>query len=291
MKKSLAGAVVALSIVGLAACTEEAKAAEVAVFGSVEQRVEIQDGVSDVVNDDTFVGIRASEQFGETGTSAFAVISLDIDTEGANGSTTRDAYVGLDMGSFAVQAGRFESLTTSVADGTVDIFEGNTVDTIDDGRASNSVRATVGVDAFNVSAQITSDGTAGEKTVDTQALGIATEFAGVSLNGVYTKDNVNSTDSYLAAAGVEVAGINLAGAFERVDNGSTTTDTMIAAASLDVGSNTLRGGYEKADGDKAHYVAEVAHNFSKNTSAYANYFVDSDDAVEDTIGLGLRMNF
>jgi predicted porin len=183
------------------------------------------------------------------------------------------------------------SLSQDLGDATIDIFEGNSIDVTNSSRQSNAARVSLEAAGVAVSAQFVQDGANGEDKVDSYELGASAEVAGVTVAGTYTDEKVSSTKTYLAGAGINVAGVTIGGAFERVDVAGVETDTLSAVAAVDVAGNTLKGGYQKADGDDAVYLAEVQHNFSKNTNAYVNYKMDQDDSVEDTLGVGLRMSF
>lgn len=289
MKKSLASAVVALSIVGLAACTEEAKAAGAEVYGQAEVSIETNNGVSDVVSDH-ILGIKASESFGEGAGGAFAVFEFGYNEEGSTGDelNSRKAYVGLDLGAAEVTMGKMDNLKKEMVNG-VDVFQaGPSFEVEDAARVTNvvSVKSAPVLGGLTLAGAAIVDGATDEKTMDAYELGASMDVAGVSLAGVYTKDRTTKVDSIIVSAGVEVGGVNVVGAYEP-DN--TSGKTYTGAASMDIGNNTVRGGYQYVDGGENTMIGEFAHNFSKNTSVFVTYTKPEDSNA--TSNVGIAMNF
>lgn len=282
MKKTILATAIMAVTLGLVACGEEAKAAGVTVYGQVDQQVQITDGVADVNGDDNYVGFKVSEDLGN-GASAVANISMDIDTEGNNGSTVRDSYVGINTGDFSVTAGRMSNLTKQVTSGVVDIFDGASFGA-DGGARVDSVVA-VNVGALTV-ASIADNG--GEDKIDAFEVALEGNFGSVGLSAVYTEDKTTSATTKQIGATTDLAGLSVGATYEIADNDDVT---VTAVASKDFGNNTLRGGIEDVENGDQTYIAEVAHNFSKSTAAYVNYSTDNNDATEPTTQVGLRMVF
>ena len=281
MKKSLLAVALAATFT-LAACGEEAKAAGVTVYGSAEQAITSTDGVADVASGDNYIGFKASEDFGN-GTGAFAKIELGVDPEGTNTMSTRESYVGLDLNGLNITAGKQKNLEKKFLNGLVDIMEGNGSSTANQSRANNVVALTTTVGGLTVGAATVTDGSAGEKTVDSHELAAKGEFNGVTAVVTYNKDNTTGTDTISYGAGVDVAGISVGATIE------PDADTNTFAASTDFGANTLRGSYQDVDGGNNTTAVEVAHNFSKNTSAYVN--VSETEGSDATTMVGMRINF
>lgn len=293
MKKSIIAAAVIAGIVGLAGCTEEAKAAGATVFGAIDQRIEMTNGSWDVNGDtsDSYVGVSVAEDLGE-GASAFATISMDYVTESDNsgngqGVTQRDAFVGLTMDGITVQAGRMPNLTKQVIGGTVDAFEGTSFDANGAARADSVVAVSGEFGGVNVGvASVVDNG--GEDKIDSYEATAGVTVAGVNVAGVYTKDKANDTDTKAVVASLDVAGFGLAGGYEVKSNDDVV---MTAIASTTVGANTFRGGISDVENGVQTYIVEAEHAFSKSTKAYVNYS-DNDTAGNDpTTMVGLKMTF
>ena len=281
MKKTL----IALAMASAMAAT--AANAEVTVYGSVEQRVEMTDGVWDVNGDDNYVGFEASEDLGN-GASAYANISMDVASEDNSTATVRDGYVGVNFGAVDVRAGRQINFLDAADDSTTDIFEGTSLTADGAGRVDSAVRVTATMSGVTVGGVVISDNAGAEEKTDAYQVMASAAVGPVTVLGVYNKDKNADTDTKLFGASTSVADFAVAGTYEIAANDDYTATVV---ASLDLGNNTLKGGYETIENGVDTYVVEVVHNFSKSTSAYVNYS-DNDAADSDpTTMIGLRHNF
>lgn len=286
MKKSiLSGAVVALTFAGLVGCTEEAKA-DVTVFGQVEMAMDIDaDSKMDMVGDN-ILGFKASEDLGN-GNRAYVQIDFNTEeeTEGYSAQLkNRETYVGLDMGSVNVQAGRQKNLSWTMANG-IDAFQGRGHAADNAARVTNSVKVSTTVSGITLAASTMLDGTENADTVgETRELGVAFDVAGINVSAVNQKDSAGETSTTYAGKAT-VGGATVAVAYEPDLTNVRTT----VVGTMDIGANTLRGGYAMIDGSDNVVTAEAAHNLSKNTSIFANYQKDLGDEDGATmIGMAVR---
>ena len=280
MKKSIiASAVVAVAF-GLAACTEEAKAADATVYGYIEQSVSTSADAMDI-SDDNNVGIKVSESLNEAGDTAFAKVEFGVDDE-TNAITNRETYVGVTVNNITAQVGRQKNLRKSMANG-VDAFYGESFSVAGASRVDDTVVVKGEFAGVTLAGSTVLDGTANaDEVAETHEVGAALDLNGVNLTVVASKVG---DDAYTKtfAAGVEVAGLDLVVAHEPDAANATTT----GVASVDLGSNTLRGGYAYVDGADNTMIAEVAHNFSKSTAAFVNYSKAENADANTTIGLAM----
>jgi hypothetical protein len=287
MKKSiLSGAVLALAVVGLAACTGEAKASGVTIYGQVEASV----GTDSSKNaaDDSFIGFAVTESLNEAGDSAFAKIEMGVDSDASSNAdqiTVRESYVGVNMSGITGQVGKMKNLRKTMVNG-VDAFQGDSSFSVDGAARTADVAMVKGEFAgVTVAASTVLNGTANADEVgETRELGASVEVQGITLSAVQSK--AGTADAVMTyAAGAEVAGINLAVAHEPDATNSTTT----VVGEMDFGANTVRVGNSfVTDGDNT-MVAEVAHNFSKSTSAFVNY--GKTENADSTTSVGIAMTF
>jgi hypothetical protein len=279
MKKSIIASALALSIVGLVGCAEEAKASDAKVYGYIEQSIST-DGAKNI-NDDNNIGISVSESLNEAGDTAFAKVEFGVDDE-TNAITNRETYVGVTMNDITAQVGRQKNLRKSMANG-VDAFYGESFSVAGAGRTDDMVVVKGEFAGVTVAASTQLDGTANADEVgETRELAASVEVQGVSLTAVQSK--VGDADAVLTvAAGVNVAGMDLAVAHEPDATNKTTT----GVASIDVGSNTVRGGYSYVDGADNTYIVEGAHNFSKSTSVFVNYSKAENADAATSVGIAM----
>ena len=283
MKKSLLAAAIAVSFLGLAACTEEAKASNVTVYGSAEQAITSTDGVMDMASGDNYIGFKANESFGEGAGSAFAKIELGVDPEGTNTMSTRESYVGLEMNGVSITAGKQKNIEKSFLAPLVDIMEGNGSSTANDARVNNAVALVTEMGGVTLGAASITEGTTGEDSIDAYELGAKGEVAGVTAVVTYTKNQTTDVDSISYGVGADVAGVTLGATVE------PDADTNTVAASVALGNNDVRASYQDVDGGNNTTAVEVAHNFSKNTSAYVN--VSETEGSDAATMVGMRINF
>jgi predicted porin len=276
-------------------------AADVTVYGSVEQAVTNTDNGTtsswDVTNSDTYVGFKSSEDLGN-GMTAFANISLDLDSESGAASTTRDAYVGL-AGSFgSVKLGRQVAPQKALADATIDIMEGNnSVVFANDSRLSNAVSYTTpSMSGFSAVVATVMDGANGEDTTD--ALEYVVSYSNGPVAAYYSvrDDKNNDVQNTIYAVSGSLADLTVAASFEtQEDNdGTADVDTKTVVATYNMGNNALKVAAQRPDEGSDINAFEVAHAFSKNTTGYVNYEVSSPvsgAADTDLLSVGLRVNF
>jgi len=288
MKKSLIATVVASTIL-LAGCNGDAQA-DATVFGSVEQAYQKVGGVSDIVNGDTFVGVKVNDAISPE-TNAFGVISIDVDSEGANATTTKDAYVGLELGGATVSVGRMPNVQKTLSANTVDIFEGSSLTTDGAARNSNTVKGSLAVGGVNLVGAVVSDGSNGEDVTDSYEVGASVSVGYIDLVGAYAKDKNTDIETRIVGGSTQLGDIAVAGTFETDETAAgVETDTLNAVASIDLGQNTIKGGYQDVDGGADTKIFEAVHNFSSKTSAYINVKDVSTDA-DNTWQTGVRVNF
>ena len=284
MKKSLLAVAIAATFV-LAACGQEAKA-EATVFGSVEQRIEMSGGTSNIDGDDNYIGVKLKEDLGN-GMSAIGIISFDLNTEANSTATVKDQYVGLTDGTTTITAGRVKNFIKQ--NGVTDIFEGTTFRPAAQKRVDSSVQATTSVSGVKVGLGAHADDTANTQDgVDTYEAMVGLDLGSVSVTASYEKNQTTLVENKMIGAKASVAGATVGATYE-LDNNDVATTTITAKTVM--GSNTLKGGYETIENGTNTYIAELQHNFTKNTSAYINYS-DNDAANSDaTTMIGMRMKF
>jgi len=282
MKKTM----IALAVAGVMGIATTANA-DTKVYGSVEQRIEMTNGVWDINSDDNFVGFEASEDLGN-GASAYANISMDVASEDNSTATVRDSYVGVDFGAVDIRAGRQINFLDAADDATTDIFEGTSLTADGAARNDSAVRVTAEVGGVTVGGVVISDNSGAEEKTDTYQVMASAAVGPATVIGVYNKDKNADTDTKLVGASAAIADINVAGTYEIAANDDVT---MTAVAAVSAGNNTFKAGIEDVENGAQTYVLEAVHNFSKSTSAYVNYS-DNDVAGNDsTTMVGLRMNF
>jgi len=275
-------------------------AADVTVYGSVEQALTNTDNGTtnswDVTSDDQYIGVKASEDLGN-GLAAFAKISFDVNSEGANSPTTKDSFVGLKGGFGSVQVGRMYGVQQSVGDNLIDIFEGNSIDVTNNGRLTNAVAYTTpNMSGLSGTVGVVIDGAAGEDTSDAVVYAVSYANGPMTAMASYQDDKANNDQTTLYGASVVLGDFTVGGAFETVENndGTADVDTTSVVATYALGNNTLKVGAQRPDEGNDVNAYEVAHEFSKNTTGYVNYQTSSpvNGSVDtDTFQVGLRMNF
>jgi hypothetical protein len=274
MKKSIMMAAVAAVLAGPAM-------SDISIYGQVEQSISTSADAKNI-SDDNYVGVSVSEAFGESGNGAFAKIEFGVDDE-TNAVTNRETYVGVNLGDITAQVGRQKNLRKTMVNG-VDAFQGTSFSVAGAARADDTVVVKGELGGITLAGSTQLDGTANADEVgETRELGAAIEVQGISLAAVQSK--AGSADAVLTlAAGAEIAGVNLAVAHQPDAANVTTT----VAGSMDLGNNTVRGGYEFVDGSDNTMIAEVAHNFSSNTSAFVNYSKAENADAETMIGMAIN---
>jgi len=273
--------------------------AGVTVFGSVEQRLtNVDNGTTsswDLQSDDQFVGFRAAEDLGN-GMSAFAEVSMDIDSEAANGATTRDTFVGIAGGFGSVTAGRQTSVNDKADDATVDIFEGSTLGAKKSDRVSNTVAYTTpNISGLTGTVSVEMNGASGQDTQDVVDYGVSYANGPVTVVAAYHDDKNNNDQVTTLGGSVALGDLTVGGLFQTEENndGTVDTDTKSVVASYALGNNVVKAGYQTGDEINDVTIVELQHNFTKNANAYVNYKKDSPAAGvdTDTVMVGMRVNF
>jgi len=264
MKKSITAGAVALSMFTVAA-----QAADVTVYGQVEEAIVTTGGTSDVVGDNV-LGFKASETL-DTNITGYAKVEFGIDEDaGANADaiTTREVYAGVDFGKhLAVQAGKIKNLKKQFAN-PVDIMQGNSFGITGQGRVDDQVQAFATVGNFKLGLATTLDGQAGSDSIgETREIGVSADLGPVTLSAVNTKTGSTGVTENVLAAKTKIDIVSLALTYEPDATNKTTT----GVASVDFGKQTYRAGYAYVDGGDNTVIGEVAHNFSKRTAAFVNY--------------------
>jgi predicted porin len=282
MKKSIIASAVALSMFAVTA-----QAADVTVYGQVEEAIVTTGGSSDVVGDNV-LGFKASETL-ENNITGYAKVEFGVDEDAAANAdaiTTREVYAGVDFGkSLAVQAGKIKNLKKQFAN-PVDIMQGNSFGINGQGRVDDQVQAFATVGAVKLGVATTLDGQAGSDSVgDTRELAVSYDFGNFSLSAVNTKTGTTGATENVFAAKTKVDNVSLALAYEPDATNKTTT----GVASVDVGAQTFRAGYAYVDGGNNTVIGEVAHNFSKRTAAFVNY--KKAENADQIVSVGLVHRF
>jgi predicted porin len=272
MKKSIMMAAVAALLAGPAM-------SDVSIYGQVEQSVNT--GSTKALSDDNYVGVSVNEALNET-SSAFAKIEFGVD-DGTNTVTNRETYVGITMDGITGQAGRMKNLKKTMVNG-VDAFQGSSFSVGGAARADDTLMVKGEIAGVTVAASTILDGTANADEVgETRELGASVEVQGISLSVVQTK--AGSADATMIfGAGVDVAGVNLAVSHEPDATNKTTT----VVGSADFGANTVRVGNSFVDGSNNTMIAEVAHNFSKNTSVFVNHSKTENATGSTQVGFAMK---
>jgi len=276
--------------------------ADVTVYGSVEQALTNTDNGTtsswDVTNSDTYIGFKASEDLGN-GMTASANISMDVNTEAtSNGVSTRDSYVSLAGGFGSIKVGKQVAPQKALADATIDVMEGNnSVVFANDSRATNAVSYTTpNMNGFSAVVATVMDGANGEDTTDAVEYVIGYSNGPVAAYYSARDDKNNNVQNTIYAATGTMGDLTVAVSFEtQEDNdGTADIDTKTVAATYNMGNNALRVAAQRPDEGNDINAVEVAHAFSKNTSAYVSYENASPvtgAADTDLLSVGLRMNF
>lgn len=278
MKKTILASAV------LAAAISTAQA-DTIVYGALEQQIRMSDSATDLVGEDQYIGIKSVEDLGN-GVSAFANISLDVDAEGANASTTRDAYVGLKSALGTVQAGRMQTPNDHIADASVDIFEGPSLGVVGDGRASSAVSLGTEFGPVSLGAVSIHDA-GGDDGSDLYSVAAGMNVGPVAVNGSYTKDRVTNDDAVVVAGAGILGPVAVGGTYQIINSDDVVYSVV---GSLSAGKTAFKGGYENSDIDGTTYIGEAAYSFSKKTTAFVNYS-DSDAEAHPVYTAGLRVEF
>ena len=279
MNKTLLTVGLVAATLGLVGCG--ATDAEAGFFGSVEKTWNNSTEVLDT--EDTYVGYTITEDLGN-GYSAIGELSVDIDTS----VTERKSYIGIASPTGQVALGKQSSVQGIVGDATIDIFEGPGFDVNNASNIDNAITGLINLGGVQLLGS--SIPSAGD---DSYELGAKMELGSVSLVGAYAETTANVKNTVLGAT-TNFNGVNLAGTLETEESAAgVEVDTATVVAVVSAGSNTFKGGFQDVENTKEIYTVEGVHNFSKQTSTYANYQTSETDAgVEDnTTTIGLRVNF
>lgn len=266
--------------------------ADVRLFGSVEQQITYSNSEWNTDNawDDSYIGVKVTEDFGN-GVSAFGVMSLNIGSDTNNGGEmrTRDLYLGFSSEALGTATvGQMLSITATVGDRYVDIFEGPSQDVRLNYRVPQMISYySPSYAGLSVAASSMVDGNdTHSRFADAYELAAFYNLGSFSTSVVYAVDNTNKSET--TVGGSYSFGDATVGATYEKDYGWTV------AGAYNIGNNVLRAGYQNDD-DAKTWTVEAAHNFSKNVSAYVNYQDESAKtstvASFDAVTVGARMMF
>jgi hypothetical protein len=264
----------------LSAALTSATMADVSIYGQVEQSVNT--GSSKTLSDDNYVGVSVSEALGESGNTAFAKIEFGVD-DGTNTVTNRETYVGINFDGVTAQAGRMKNLRKTMVNG-VDAFQGSSFSVGGATRADDTLMVKGEIAGITIAGSTILDGTANADEIgETRELGASLDVLGANVSAVATKVGSGDT-TVIYGAGMDVAGISLAVSHEPDATNSTTT----VVGSTDFGANTVRLGNSFVDGSNNTMIAEVAHNFSSNTSAFVNHSKTENASGSTQVGFAVK---
>lgn len=261
--------------------------ADVTVYGSLEQSIEYDNGSTNIVNGDSFIGFSAYESIGSMSVSAN--MSFDANTQSSSTAlATKDSYVGVNTTVGNVTIGRQKNLTKVVGD-VVDIFEGNGHSVINQTRVDNAIAYSkpfaIGV---TIGAMVSDNAT------DTNEMSVMYSNGAITMGGSYHNAESSDTDTYTVVSALDYGNMFAGVARSIVDNVSAPNTTeMTYSAMYTIGSNDLKVGYQNSDTRNDLTTFEAVHNISSNASMYINHQITNptDDNATDVSAVGLRMNF
>jgi hypothetical protein len=254
------------------------------VDGSVEYVMSSDNGVLDIKSDDTYMSFTAREDLGN-GVSAYATLSLDVDSEAGTKIINRDALVSVKVGGVNIAAGRMANVQKDLSGATVDIFEGNGQALTGASRVDNAIKTEVDMGSVKLASSVVIDGATGQEAADSYDVGAAIDLGAVSVGGVFAENRVTNATSKMVAGSAVVGAAAVGASFERA-----VVDTVNVVASIDVGANTIKAGYADVEAGADTVTLEGVHNYSNNTSAYVN--VQSvDTAPNEVYQAGLKHTF
>ena len=253
------------------------------VFGQIGGAYEYDGGHSLVTGGGTYAGVRLEQDVWEV--PVFGTLTGELDEN--LDLTTRDAFIGARFGPVEFSVGRMPSIERSVADSTVNIFEGAYFEG-DGSSGRNGNQAKTKFDWKGVSLVGTAESNSGFDNLDSWGAGASYRFKGIGLVGAYAKDDVTGVSTLLGGSTYTLYDVTIGGTLAHVTaNSGVTTNTLSYVASYSLGQNVLRGGYQNIEDDTNKYILEVAHNLDDNAAVYVNG-VHSDDNV---LTVGFRFSF
>ncbi len=313
---AVTGALVAVSaqaettLYGSARVSVDYQKADVLRLNQIGDVVDIfDDGVWDVVNNSSRLGVKGSEDLGN-GLSAIYQYEFGVDAaDGGNFNSNRPRVLGLKGGFGTISLGNQWSPYYNVA-GLTDVFNSGKsfANYLGPFRTSSSLLYTT-PDLSGLSAQalIQMDGVAGEDSADEWQLNLKYDngpfTAGVAYRSVETTD----VDGYTVGLGYNGGNLSVGLTVEQVDD---VADDYFGVVSYAFGANIIRVAYgqvqfdDGSDEDVNHYLLGFQHNLSKRSRIWVEYIGFNGDDFEldepstinfsgdsDAISIGMRHDF
>jgi len=270
------------------------------------------DGVWDVFNNSSRLGIRGSEDLGN-GLSAiyqyeFGVNVTDCGNTAGCFNANRPKLVGLKGGFGTVAIGTQWSPYYNVV-GITDVFNSSKsfVNYLGPFRLSNTVAyVSPSFAGFEVQAALVMDAaTVNEDDID------AWNVSGLYKNGPFTAgatylaiegDDDVETDQWGVGLGYTGGNLGVALSYENADEDDVDLNDIYGVVSYSFGANIIRAAYgwnelEVDEGDEAevdHYLLGYQYNFSQRTRVWVEYIGfdgEGDAGDQDAISVGMRHDF
>lgn len=270
--------------------------ADMNVYGSLNYMMSNDDNASGksvlkAQNNGSKIGVEFSETLVDAegnatgGITGFGKLEVGIDADDSGSDTfdSRLAYAGVDLGvAGAVSGGRQENPGAGVSKTNIfNVYGGNSVFKYAD-RTSNTVKYSNSIGPVSVDAMAMIDGATGKDGLDVTDISASMDLGPVAVAGGLIDDKVNNVKYQIASAGVDVAGISLAGTYSLKDTTTTDLTGMEYSASKVIGDSTLMVSLQDKEGTANYMTYGVSHNFSSSLTGYAEYqSTDNDTGVED----------
>ncbi len=275
--------------------------ADMSVYGSLNYMMSNDDNASGksvlkAQNNGSKIGVDFSETLGEgeTGITGFGKLEVGIDADDSGSDTfdSRLAYAGVDLGvAGAVSGGRQENPGAGVSKTNIfNVYGGNSVFKYAD-RTSNTVKYSNSIGPVSVDAMAMIDGATGKDGLDVTDISASMDVGPVAVAGGLIDDKVNNVKYQIASAGVDVAGISLAGTYSLKDTTTTDLTGMEYSASKVIGDSTLMVSLQDKEGTASYMTYGVSHNFSNSLTGYAEYQSTDNDTGVDTTQMAMGMKF
>lgn len=312
---AVTGALVAVAaqaettLYGSARVSVDYQKADVLRFNQIGDVVDIfDDGVWDVVNNSSRLGVKGSEDLGN-GLSAIYQYEFGVDTtEGGNLNSTRPRVLGLKGGFGTVSIGNQWSPYYNVA-GITDVFNSGKSFTnyLGPFRTSNSlIYTSPSISGLSGQALIQMDGVAGEDSADEWQLNLKYENGPFTAGAAYRNVETTDVDGWTVGLGYSGGNLSVGLTVEQVDD---VADDYYGVVSYAFGANIIRAAYgqvqvDATDEDINHYALGFQHNLSKRSRLWVEYIGFNGDDFEldepstisfsgdsDAISIGMRHDF
>jgi predicted porin len=229
------------------------------------------------------IGVKINENMGD-GVSAFAKVEMGINGETATGTDQREMYVGVDLGTVAIQTGKMKTLEKEFVSGNVNILDYYSLSTSNDARVANQTRVTADLGEVIVGAQVTTDGASGKKGADEYEIGMKTTLGSVTVGAIYNKDAVNDTDRTAFSAKTSLTENLSLRITHEPEEKKTNVLTMTS-----FGSNYLLAGYRYDEDGDNRATAELHHKMSKKVRVFAG--VAKTGSSDPAVLAGMAISF